>query len=163
MAHASSAPPKGPFPALYVVVSTRTCQLSHVGVHDELLASELVQLRTPPFVAAVDTSHGFGLHVAEASFLSRQDDVPDNAYPVRHVGLHSSESVQVQSVLPKMCFISLSSVQTRGHVVCWLLYYANCMQRMQGQVPRRPCDNGILIRNHACTRDAHRINRRTSA
>ena len=63
-------------PALHVGVSARTYPLLHVGLHDEPLASELVQLPTPPLVGAVDASHGFGLHVAEVSFLSRQDDVP---------------------------------------------------------------------------------------
>ena len=63
-------------PALHVGVRKRKYPLLHVGLHDEPLASELVQLPTPPLVGAVDASHGFGLHVAEVSFLSRQDDVP---------------------------------------------------------------------------------------
>lgn len=63
-------------PALHVDVRKRKYPLLHVGLHDEPLASELVQLPTPPLVGAVDASHGFGLHVAEVSFLSRQDDVP---------------------------------------------------------------------------------------
>mmetsp|Transcript_9768 Transcript_9768/g.44500 ORF Transcript_9768/g.44500 Transcript_9768/m.44500 type:complete len:153 (+) Transcript_9768:96-554(+) len=87
----------------------------HVGWHVDPLASELVQSPTPPFIGAVDASHGFAAHVAAVSVLQSpappfvgakdashgftehvaavrvprlQDDVPDTVYPELHVGWH---------------------------------------------------------------------------
>ena len=58
----------------------------HVGWHVDPLASELVQSPAPPFVGAVDASHGFAEHVAAVSVPALQDDVPDTVYPELHVG-----------------------------------------------------------------------------
>ena len=60
----------------------------HVGWQVDPLASELVQSPAPPFVGAVDASHGFAEHVAAVSVPALQDDVPDTVYPELHVGWH---------------------------------------------------------------------------
>mmetsp|Transcript_7092 Transcript_7092/g.31080 ORF Transcript_7092/g.31080 Transcript_7092/m.31080 type:complete len:124 (-) Transcript_7092:101-472(-) len=61
----------------------------HVGWHVDPLASELVQSPTPPFIGAVDASHGFAAHVVSAiSVPALQDVVPDAVYPASHVGWH---------------------------------------------------------------------------
>ena len=58
----------------------------HVGWQVDPLASELEQPPAPPFVGAVDASHGFGEHVALVSTLFKHDDVPETVYPESHVG-----------------------------------------------------------------------------
>ena len=58
----------------------------HVSWQVDPLARELVQSPTPPFVGAVDASHGFAEHVAAVSVPALQDDVPDTVYPELHVG-----------------------------------------------------------------------------
>ena len=45
-----------------------------------------MQSPTPPFVGAVDASHGFAEHVAAVSVPALQDDIPDTVYPELHVG-----------------------------------------------------------------------------
>ena len=57
----------------------------HVGVHDEPLARELVQVPGAPLVGAVDASHE-EVQVALVSTRFKHDDVPDNVNPVSHVG-----------------------------------------------------------------------------
>ena len=57
-----------------------------MGVHDEPLAKEPVQLPTPPFVGVADASHGFGEQVALVSTRFKHDDVPETVYPASHVG-----------------------------------------------------------------------------
>jgi hypothetical protein len=60
----------------------------HVGWHVDPLANELVQSPTPPFVGAVDASHGFAEQVAAVSVPALHEDVPDTVYPGLHVGWH---------------------------------------------------------------------------
>ena len=60
----------------------------HVGWHVDPLAIELVQSPTPPFVGAVDASHGFAEHVAAVNVPKEQELVPDTVYPELHVGWH---------------------------------------------------------------------------
>ena len=72
----------------------------HVGVHDEPLARELVQVPTAPLVGAVDASHeGTGVQVALVSTRFKHDEAPETAYPESHVGVQldplASVSVQV--------------------------------------------------------------------
>ena len=57
-----------------------------MGVHDEPLAKEPVQLPTPPFVGAADASHGFGEQVAAIRFPAVHELVPETVYPESHVG-----------------------------------------------------------------------------
>ena len=75
---------------------------SHVGWHIDPLASESVQLPTPPFVGGVDASQGSAEHVAAVSVPALHEDVPDTVYPELHVGWHvdplASESVQSPAV-----------------------------------------------------------------
>ena len=49
----------------------------HVGWHVDPLARELVQSPTPPFVGAVDASHGFAAHVAAVNVPKEHELVPD--------------------------------------------------------------------------------------
>ena len=57
-----------------------------LGVHDEPLAKEPVQLPTAPFAGGKDASHGVGVHVALVSTRFKHDDVPETVYPVSHSG-----------------------------------------------------------------------------
>ena len=57
-----------------------------MGVHDEPLAKEPVQLPTPPFVGAADASHGLGEQVAAIRFPAVHELVPETVYPESHVG-----------------------------------------------------------------------------
>ena len=59
-----------------------------VGVHVAPSARVEEQSPTPPFVGAVDVSHGFAEQVAAVSVPTLQDDVPDTVYPELHVGWH---------------------------------------------------------------------------
>ena len=72
---------------------------SHVGWHVVPLASESVQLPTPPFVRGIDASQGSAEHVAAVSVPASHEDVPDTVYPESHVGWHidplASELVQL--------------------------------------------------------------------
>ena len=47
-----------------------------------------MQSPTPPFVGAVDASHGFAEHVAAVNVPKEQELVPDTVYPELHVGWH---------------------------------------------------------------------------
>jgi hypothetical protein len=58
----------------------------HVGWHVEPLATELVQSPAPPFVGAVDASHGFAAHVAAVNVPKEHELVRDTVYPESHVG-----------------------------------------------------------------------------
>ena len=58
----------------------------HVGWHVDPLASELVQSPAPPYVGAVDASHGFAEHVAAVNVPKEHELVPDTVYPELHVG-----------------------------------------------------------------------------
>ena len=57
---------------------------------------------TPPFVGAVDASHGFGEHVAAVKVPVVHELVPDTVYPESHVGWHVDPltSAFVQSPTP---------------------------------------------------------------
>ena len=87
------------FPAKHEDVPNNVYPESHVGWHVDPLASELVQLPTPPFVGGVDASQGSAEHVAAVSDPALHEDVPDTVYPESHVGWHvdplASESVQL--------------------------------------------------------------------
>ena len=56
----------------------------HVGWHVDPLARELVQSPAPPFVGAVDASHGFAEHVAAVRVPAVQELVPETVYPESH-------------------------------------------------------------------------------
>ena len=49
----------------------------HVGVHDEPLARELVQLPTTPLVGAVDASHEEAEHVAAVKVPALHEETPE--------------------------------------------------------------------------------------
>ena len=55
-------------------------------MHIEPEASSFVQLPTPPFVGAMDASHGSGLHVAGVKTPKEHDASPLTVYPLSHVG-----------------------------------------------------------------------------
>ena len=75
-------------PALHEDVPDTVYPELHVGWHVDPLANELVQSPTPPFVGAVDASHGFAEQVAAVSVPALHEDVPDTEYPGLHVGWH---------------------------------------------------------------------------
>ena len=85
-------------PALQDDVPDTMYPALHVGWHVDPLARELVQSPAPPFVGAVDASHGFAEHIAAVKVPRLHELVPDTVYPESHVGWHvdplASELVQ---------------------------------------------------------------------
>ena len=68
----------------------------HVGVHDEPLARELVQVPTAPLVGAVDASHGVAVQAAVSVRVPLLHDLePETVYPVSQVGVHDEPLARV--------------------------------------------------------------------
>jgi hypothetical protein len=86
-------------PALHVDAPETVYPSLHVGWHVDPLASELVQVPTPPCVGSADASHGLREHVAAVTVPKLHVDAPETVYPSLHVGWHvdplASELVQV--------------------------------------------------------------------
>ena len=75
-------------PVVHELVPDTVYPESHDGWHVVPLARVLVQSPTPPFAGAVDSSHGFGEHVAAVKIPVVHELVPDTVYPELHVGWH---------------------------------------------------------------------------
>ena len=78
------------FPAKHVAADA-TYPRSHVGSHDDPLASVAVQSpKLSALAGSAEASHGSGSHVADVRVPARQDVTPFLLYPEAHVGEHVS-------------------------------------------------------------------------
>ena len=78
------------FPAKHVAADA-TYPRSHVGSHDDPLASVAVQSpKLTALAGSAEASHGSGSHVADVRVPVRQDVTPFLVYPEAHVGEHVS-------------------------------------------------------------------------
>ena len=82
----------------------------HVGVHELPLARLAVHGVASPNVGAADASHGLALHTTlSESMPAAQVLVPDNVYPLLHVGMHDFPPSTVEVHVPMPPFVGATT------------------------------------------------------
>jgi hypothetical protein len=97
-------------PAAHVLVPDAVYPLLHVGVHELPLARLAVHGVASPNVGAADASHALALHTTlSESMPAAQVLVPDNVYPLLHVGMHDIPPSTVEVHVPMPPFVGATT------------------------------------------------------